>query len=176
ISIFILIFLFIFLIVCKLQLKTIHSLGFGEKRDYIIYELRNALIQRKLFHSTILNQVISSLDNKTTIKYSPALLISFLFFLFNPLWNYFLSSQIEERIDLSKIILSMLIPTTLIFFIAFPFVIFPYLLRSTSKSLLPFLNELLYESIYKEINKTDYVYTSALLKAKKRKRYTGVTR
>lgn len=169
IFIFILIFIFIFLLVCKLQLKTINSLGFGEKRDYIIYELRTTLIQRKLFHSTILNQVILSLDNKTTIKYSPALFISFLFFLFNPLWNYFLISQIEQRIDLSKIVLTMLIPTTVIFFITFPFVIFSYLLRSTNKSLLSFLNELLYESLYKEINKNDYVYTSSSKNAKKRK-------
>lgn len=169
IFIFILIFIFIFLLVCKLQLKTINSLGFGEKRDYIIYELRTTLIQRKLFHSTILNQVILSLDNKTTIKYSPALFISFLFFLFNPLWNYFLISQIEQRIDLSKIVLTMLIPTTVIFFITFPFVIFSYLLRSTNKSLLSFLNELLYESLYKEINKNDYVYTSSSKNAKKKK-------
>ncbi|CAK19497.1 hypothetical protein IBB56_00645 [Listeria welshimeri] len=168
-SIFILIFLFIFLLAYKLQLKTIHSLGFEKKRDYIIYELRNDLVQRELFHSTLLNQIISSLDSKTTIKYSPALLISFLFFLFNPLWNYFLISQIEERINLSKIILSMLIPTVVIFIITFPLAIFPYLLRSTNKSLLPFLNELLYESIYKELNKNDYVYTSISTNTKKRK-------
>lgn len=170
IFILIFIFIFIFLLMLKLQLKTIHSLGFREKRDYIIYELRTALIQRKLFHSTLLNQVISSLDNKTTIKYSPALFISFLFFLFNPLWNYFLISQIEQRIDISKIFLTMLIPTTVIFFVTLPFVIFPYLLRSTNKSLLSFLNELLYESLYKEINKNDYVYTNISKKAKKRTR------
>lgn len=156
-----LLILSLFFTMQQMQRKTLQSYGFKRMRDYIKYELRKTLIQRKLFHSQLLKPIISSLDNKATIKYNPALLISFLFFIFNPFWSYFINKQLDKHIDLSKITISILLPALLIliFFFA-PWIIYKVLMR-TNKDLLSVLNELLYETIFKEINKSNYFYTSS---------------
>ncbi|MDT0013854.1 hypothetical protein [Listeria cossartiae] len=153
----------LFLAMQQMQKKILQSLGFKNMRDYLKSELRKTFIQKKLFHSQLLKPIISSLDNKTTIKFNPALLISFLFFIFNPFWNYFINEQLEEKIALSKITSSTLLLLTILFILfAPPYIIYKILIKD-NKDLLVVLNELLYEAIYKEINKSSYFYTSTAL-------------
>lgn len=157
----ILILLF-FLVMQQMQKKTLQSLGFKSMRDYLKFELRKTFIQKKLFHSQLLKPIISSLDNKTTIKFNPALLISFLFFIFNPFWNYLINIQLEETIALSKITSFTLLLLTLLFILfAPPYIIYKILIKD-NKDLLAVLNDLLYEVLYKEINKSSYFYTAPL--------------
>lgn len=157
----ILILLF-FLVMQQMQKKTLQSLGFKSMRDYLKFELRKTFIQKKLFHSQLLKPIISSLDNKTTIKFNPALLISFLFFIFNPFWNYLINKQLEETIALSKITSFTLLLLTLLFILfAPPYIIYKILIKD-NKDLLAVLNDLLYEVLYKEINKSSYFYTAPL--------------
>lgn len=157
----ILILLF-FLVMQQMQKKTLQSLGFKSMRDYLKFELRKTFIQKKLFHSQLLKPIISSLDNKTTIKFNPALLISFLFFIFNPFWNYLINKQLEETIALSKITSFTLLLLTLLFILFAPTYIIYKILIKDNKDLLAVLNDLLYEVIYKEINKSSYFYTAPL--------------
>ncbi|EAD3258365.1 hypothetical protein EBF15_14750, partial [Listeria monocytogenes] len=124
-----LLILLLFLVMQHLQKKTLQSLGFKSMRDYLKSELRKTFIQKKLFHSQLLKPIISSLDNKTTIKFNPALLISFLFFIFNPFWNYFINKQFEEKIALSKITsITLLILTLLFIFFAPPYIFYKILI------------------------------------------------
>ncbi|ENH0452493.1 hypothetical protein ABVS07_001623 [Listeria monocytogenes] len=152
----------LFLVVQHMQKKTLQSLGFKSMRDYLKSELRKTFIQKKLFHSQLLKPIISSLDNKTTIKFNPALLISFLFFIFNPFWNYLINKQLEGEIALSKITsFTLLLLTLLIILFAPPYIIYKILIKD-NKDLLAVLNDLLYEAMYKEINKSSYFYTGPL--------------
>ncbi|EIR8460772.1 TPA: hypothetical protein RCH00_000507 [Listeria innocua] len=145
-----------------MQKKTLQSLGFKSMRDYLKSELRKTFIKKKLFHSQLLKPIISSLDNKTTIKFNPALLISFLFFIFNPFWNYLINKQLEGEIALSKITsFTLLLLTLLIILFAPPYIIYKILIKD-NKDLLAVLNDLLYEAMYKEINKSSYFYTGPL--------------
>ncbi|EAG7903793.1 hypothetical protein ACHWE2_001812 [Listeria monocytogenes] len=155
--IMILIILFTYLIMVKMELKTLHSLGYEKKSDYIQSELRKFLIQRKFFHSKLLEPIIASLDNKAVIKFNPALLISFLFFMFNPMWNYFITKQLEEQMAMPEILLNTLLLPVCICFLIFPVIIVRIFLRSTNKSLVSILNEFVYESIYKELYKNNYI-------------------
>ncbi|EHH6116599.1 hypothetical protein J8O47_000176 [Listeria monocytogenes] len=152
----------LFLVMQHMQKKTLQSLGFKSMRDYLKSELRKTFIQKKLFHSQLLKPIISSLDNKTTIKFNPALLISFLFFIFNPFWNYLINKQLEGKIALSKITsFTLLLLTLLIILFAPPYIIYKILIKD-NKDLLAVLNDLLYEAMYKEINKSSYFYTGPL--------------
>ncbi|ENI8829983.1 hypothetical protein FZ028_09740 [Listeria monocytogenes] len=152
----------LFLVMQHMQKKTLQSLGFKSMRDYLKSELRKTFIQKKLFHSQLLKPIISSLDNKTTIKFNPALLISFLFFIFNPFWNYLINKQLEGEIALSKITsFTLLLLTLLIILFAPPYIIYKILIKD-NKDLLAVLNDLLYEAMYKEINKSSYFYTGPL--------------
>ncbi|EHF3591712.1 hypothetical protein QI849_001040 [Listeria innocua] len=152
----------LFLVMQHMQKKTLQSLGFKSMRDYLKSELRKTFIKKKLFHSQLLKPIISSLDNKTTIKFNPALLISFLFFIFNPFWNYLINKQLEGEIALSKITsFTLLLLTLLIILFAPPYIIYKILIKD-NKDLLAVLNDLLYEAMYKEINKSSYFYTGPL--------------
>ncbi|EKZ4845832.1 hypothetical protein QO278_000483 [Listeria monocytogenes] len=152
----------LFLVMQHMQKKTLQSLGFKSMRDYLKSELRKTFIPKKLFHSQLLKPIISSLDNKTTIKFNPALLISFLFFIFNPFWNYLINKQLEGKIALSKITsFTLLLLTLLIILFAPPYIIYKILIKD-NKDLLAVLNDLLYEAMYKEINKSSYFYTGPL--------------
>ncbi|MBC2182738.1 hypothetical protein HCB33_05115 [Listeria sp. FSL L7-0233] len=131
-------------------------------RDYLKSELRKTFIQKKLFHSQLLKPIISSLDNKMTIKFNPALLISFLFFIFNPFWNYLINKQLEEKIALSEITSFTLLLLTLLLILFAPPYIFYKILIKDNKDLLAVLNDLHYEAMYKEINKSGYFYTAPL--------------
>lgn len=149
-----------YFIMSKMESRTLHSLGYKKKSDYIQSELRKFLIQRKLFHSKLLEPIIASLDNKAVIKFNPALLISFLFFMFNPMWNYFITKQLEEKMAMSEILSNALLLPIFLCFLILPIITVRIVLRSTNKSLISILNEFVYESIYKELNKNDYVILS----------------
>lgn len=157
-----LLILLLFLVMQHMQKKTLQSLGFKSMRDYLKSELRKTFIQKKLFHSQLLKPIISSLDNKMTIKFNPALLISFLFFIFNPFWNYLINKQLEEKIALSEITSFTLLLLTLLLILFAPPYIFYKILIKDNKDLLAVLNDLLYEAMYKEINKSGYFYTGPL--------------
>lgn len=152
----------LFLVMQHMQKKTLQSLGFKSMRDYLKSELRKTFIQKKLFHSQLLKPIISSLDNKMTIKFNPALLISFLFFIFNPFWNYLINKQLEEKIALSEITSFTLLLLTLLLILFAPPYIFYKILIKDNKDLLAVLNDLHYEAMYKEINKSGYFYTAPL--------------
>ncbi|EAA0172358.1 hypothetical protein CXR72_14750 [Listeria monocytogenes] len=158
-----------YFIMSKMESSTLHSLGYKKKSDYIQSELRKFLIQRKLFHSKLLEPIIASLDNKAVIKFNPALLISFLFFMFNPMWNYFITKQLEEKMAMSEILSNALLLPIFLCFLILPIITVRIVLRSTNKSLISILNEFVYESIYKELNKNDYVILSETKKVKYKK-------
>lgn len=73
-----------------------------------------------------------------------------------------INKQLEGEIALSKITsFTLLLLTLLIILFAPPYIIYKILIKD-NKDLLAVLNDLLYEAMYKEINKSSYFYTGPL--------------